>query len=75
MEYSPNLCFIGFECKRRKSSKKRREKLAKAKMSRHNFKITSKAMLQQEMICHNKDEAELKLEVKIAATIHNFVII
>ena len=73
MEYSQNLCFAGFECKRCKFSKKRREKLAKAEMSRHNFKITNKAMLQQEMICCKKEEAELKLEVKIATTFHNFV--
>ena len=25
------------------------------------------------MLCHNKDEAELKLEVKNVATFHNFV--
>ena len=61
MEYSPNLCFAGFECKRSKSNKKRREKLAKVEMSLHNFKITSRAMLQQEMICCNKEEVELKL--------------
>ena len=29
-------------------------------------------MSQQEMICRNKEEAELKLEVKIVATFHNF---
>ena len=65
MENSPNLCFAGFECKRSKSIKKRREKLAKVemsrhnfRMSRHNFKITSEAMSQQEMICCNKEEAE-----------------
>ena len=68
MEYSLILCFAGFKCKRSKSSKKRREKLAKAEMSRysfrmsqHNFKITSGAMLQQEMICRNKEEVELNI--------------
>ena len=81
MEYSPNLCFACFECKRSKSSKKRRENSTKEKMSRHNirmsrhnFKITSKAMSQQEMICRNKEEAKLELEVKIVATFHNFVV-
>ena len=80
MEYSPNLCFAGFECKRSKSSNKRREKLAKAELSRHNFimsqhnfKITSKAMSQQEMIYRNKEEVELKLEVKIVTTFYNFI--
>ena len=56
------------------------EKFANVEMSRHNFimsrhniimsqqklKITSRAMSQQE-------KAELKLEVKIFATFHNFV--
>ena len=40
MEYSSNLCFTGFECKRRKSIKKRRGKLAKAEMSRHKFRMS-----------------------------------
>ena len=35
-----NLCFVGFECKRSKSSKKIIEKMAKVEMSRHNFKGT-----------------------------------
>ena len=73
MEYSLNLCFVGFECKRSKFSKKRREKLIKAEKLRHNLKITSRVMPQQEMICHNKEEAELKLEVKIVAIFHKFV--
>ena len=53
--------------------KKRKEKLAKAEMpqhnfrvSRQNFKITSRSMSQQR-------EDELKLEVKIVATYHNFI--
>ena len=70
---SPNLCFACFECRRSKSNKKRREKLAKANMSQHNFKETSRAMSQEEIICRNKEEVELKLEVKIVVTFHNFV--
>ena len=42
MEYSSNLYFAGFECKRSESSNKRRENLAKAEMSRHNFKGISR---------------------------------
>ena len=79
MEYSPTLCFAGFEGKINNSSKKMR-KLAKVEMLRHNFimsrdqfKVTNRVMSQQEMICCNKKEAELKLEVKIVATFHNFV--
>ena len=78
MENSPTLCFACFERKRNNSSKKSR-KIVQGRMSRHNFRIlrhnfkaTGKAMLQQEMIYHNK-EVELKLEVKIVATFHNFV--
>ena len=80
--------FCKFECKRSKSSQKRREKLAKAEMSRHNFrmsrhnfrmslhnfKITSRAMSQQEMICRNKEEVELEIRVNIDVTFHNFVV-
>ena len=43
--------------------KKRREKLAKAeisrhkfRMSRHNFKVTNRVMSQQGMICRDKDK-------------------
>ena len=44
-------------------------------MSRYNFKVTSGAMSQQEIIYHNKEEAKLKLEVKIVETFHNLVLI
>ena len=73
MEYSSTLCFVGFKCKRNNSSKKN-IKLAKAELSRHNFRMSciilmelAKAMSQQRI------EAELKLEVKNVATFHNFV--
>ena len=67
------LCVLQVLNKKRNNSNKKSRKLAKAEMSRHNFKVTNGAMLQQEMICHNKEEAELKLEVKIVTTFHNFV--
>ena len=37
MEYSSNLYFAGFECKISKYNNKRRENLAKAEISQHNF--------------------------------------
>ena len=53
-------------------TKKIAKKLAKAKMSRHNLrmsqqklKATSRAVSQESVICHNKDKAKLKLEVEI----------
>ena len=80
MEYSPTLCFVGFLSKK-VSSNKKSTKLAKAELSRQNFKMsrhnvnktsrnfvtTSNFMSQQIM------EAKLKLEVSYVATIHNFV--
>ena len=69
MEYSPTLCFADFEYRRSKSNKKRGIKLAKAEMSRHNFRMsrhnlnktsrsyvaTRIAMSQQEFLCRNKN--------------------
>ena len=75
MEYSPTLCFAGFEYKISKSNKKRREGFAKVEMSRHkfrmsqhNFKGTSKYYVTTKMKLNSR------LEVKIVATFHNFVV-
>ena len=61
-----NFVFLN---EKRNNSSKKSKKLAKAEMLLHNLKVTSEAMSQQEMICRNKEEAELKLEVKIVATL------
>ena len=77
MEHSPTLCFVDFECRRRKSNKKIGIKLAKVEMSRHNFR-----MLQhnQQKLCGNKNcyvatrlKLNSRLEVSSVATFHNFV--
>ena len=81
MECSPTLCFTVFECKRNNSSKKN-IKLAKAQLSRHNFRMsrhnlnrTNRSYVAtSNSISQQRIEAELKLEVKNVATFHNFVV-
>ena len=89
MEYSPTLCFTGFECKRSKSNKKIRENLAMAKMSRHDFRMSQHGFRMSRhdfrMSRHNfkgtsgyyvttKMKLNSRLKVKIVATFHNFVV-
>ena len=59
MEYSSILGFAGYECKRSKSNKKRRGKLAKAEMSRHKFR-----MLQHNFKVLNAKKANLERKEK-----------
>ena len=74
------LCVLQILNLKETNSARKTEKLAKEEMLRHNFrmlrhnlKVTSRAMLQQAMLCSNKDKVELKLKVKIVATFQNFV--
>ena len=75
MEYSPTLCFAGIECKRSKSSKKRGINWLRQKCRdiiseyRYITSIEPAAMSQQEMLCLNKVEAELKVRSELCRDI------
>ena len=76
MEYSPTLCFTCFECRRSKSSKKRGINWLRQKCRDIISKcrdITSiepaEAMLQQEMLCLEKVEDELKVRSELCRNI------
>ena len=74
MKYSLTLCFAGFECRRSKSNKKIGIKLAKAKLSRHNF-IMSRHNLNRNRRSYVATNLKLnsRLEVSSVMTFHNFV--
>ena len=81
MEYSPTLCFAGFERKIDNYSKKSR-KFGKGKNFFHDREILCRdrisielpeAMSQQESLCRNKGQAERKPKTKIVVTSHNSV--
>ena len=69
MEYSPTLCFAGFECRRSKSSKKRGINLLRQKCRDKTSIEPAEVMSQQEMLCLNKVEVELKVRSELCPDI------